>query len=316
MQIPNYSDVLYGERIMGERRKYILKLIQSYYFPEKAIKEFLQAYDKIQSCDESNRIFEQQIRIYEHDIMFDYAGAFQNIKNACSISGAREETGVLVFIICLTEHLSQLYQKNNIDSALFDGIIMDIKSKNEECYMMRGVYGTFVNEWFVRFFDLTKFVLGRLQFELRYIPFDIVLDDKKIKKDTLAIGVHIPSGRPLVFEECEESFKAAYDMFLPLFDNDTVIFYCGSWLLAPDNRKLLNPDSNIVKFMDFFRVFPADTSIEHDFWRIFGKQDCSDIKKLPRDNSLRKIYAECAEKGEIPLAGRGIFYMKDRKIIH
>lgn len=301
---------------MTDRKKYALELMQKYSFSEQAIAEILSAYDKIYSCDKAKELFEQQIKIYEHDMMFYFRGALDHIRNAADISNVRQETALLLYVICLTEHLKFLYDNKGYDKKMFDGVICDIKAKNQECYAVCGIHGTFSAEWFERFFNLTQFVLGRLQFEPIYLFSDIIFDDKTIKKDTFAIAIHIPSGRALNIDECRESLEEAYDMFSPLFGEEPVMFYCGSWLLAPDNKKLLSPNSNIVKFMDFFRIVPTEKTIEHDFWRIFGKEDCSDIKSLPRDNSLRRIYAECAEKGEIPLSGCGIFYMKDKKIIH
>lgn len=173
--------------------------------------------------------------------MFYFRGSLERIRKVADISNVREEAALLLYIICLTKHLELLYDNKGYDKKMFDGIIDDIKVKNEECHTVLGIYGTFVPEWFERFFNLTQFALGRLQFEPRYLYADIVFDDKIIKKDTFAIAIHIPSGKPLNIDECRDSLEAAYEMFSPLFGEEPVMFYCDSWLLAPDNRKLLNP---------------------------------------------------------------------------
>lgn len=296
------------------KREYILSVMQKYGFNDIAILQITDAYDKIQCCIKAKSIFEQQIGIYEHDVMFDFYGSLNNIKNACAVCDVREEAGILAYIICLTEHLKTLYEAKKYSTAMFDGIMEDIKSKNDECYNVLGFYGTFVGSWFARFFNLTQFALGRLEFEPRYLPAEMSFDGEVIKKGTFVIAVHIPSGKPLDISQCKKSFESAYDFFVSLFPNKTVIFYCGSWLLAPDNKKLLPPNSNIVKFMDFFKISAAENTIEKDFWRIFGKADCSDFKSLPKNNSLRRIYAECAEKGKIPLSGHGILYVKNKEL--
>ena len=110
------------------------------------------------------------------------------------------------------------YQRKGIEDTVFDGVIKDIKVKNDECYIVRGVYGTFVEGWFNRYFELTRFAFGRLQFELQYLPEDIIIDSKKILKDTLTIGVHIPSGEPLTLDDCVNSFRMAYDKFACFFE--------------------------------------------------------------------------------------------------
>ena len=53
---------------------------------------------------------------------------------------------------------------------VFDKSLEDMKWKMLECYEIHGVYGNFVGHWYDGFFNLTRFGLGRLQFELR--PFE------------------------------------------------------------------------------------------------------------------------------------------------
>ena len=300
---------------MIDRTEYVINLTNNHGFPKKSISDLISSYNKIKNCEKALKIFERQVALYEKNLMFDYNMAFQNIKTACAMCGTTEETGLLLFLICLTEHLQDLYKQNNIDNSLFDGVIFDIKSKNSECYTIRKVYGTFVEYWFPRFFDLTRFAMGRLQFEPIFVSNDINVENIHIESGSLLINVHIPSGAPLVTEDCIKSFQAAYDMFSPFFDNGIVSFYCGSWMLSPYNRTILGENSNIIKFMNFFKIYEADKTIQGDLWRVFGMEDCSDYNLLPQNNTLQKAYAKCVQTNQIPVFGRGIMIMMNREIV-
>lgn len=301
---------------MKNRKQYIDEFLKEFSFPSGTAEEFNAAYQRIHSIPEADEIFEQQLSIYENDFMFDFYGMLTKIKEAINLSGVREEPAYMMFVVCLTQHLRKLMENKKLPFDLFEGVALDIKAKNDECYNVRGVYGTFVQDWFGRFFNLTRFAIGRLQFEPRYLPEDLDLGDIKLAKGTFCIGIHIPSGRPLNPEKCEESLKRAYDMFLPCFKNNTVIFHCASWMLAPAHRKLLKPDSNLIKFMDmFYRLVPTGKTFQHDFWRIFNTDDYSDVSKLPQDNSLRRTYARIIESGNYPESGKGIIVVKDREIV-
>ncbi len=204
---------------------------------------------------------------------------------------------------------------NQFDPKLFDGVMADILAKSNECYQVRKVYGTFVAGWFINFFNLSRFAVGRLQFEPYELETDIHFEGRTLAKGTPVVCVHIPSGAPLEPESCRKSFEDAYDIFAPRFQNGTVPFFCFSWLLAPEHRQLLDEKTNIVRFMDLFSITPSEQTVEHDFWRIFGREDCSDISLLPTETALQKVYAACIRKGHIPLSGYGILYVKDGKII-
>lgn len=300
---------------MPGREKYLNQITDTESFIADAAQAFLQAYAAIQGSASADALFEKHLCLYENNGAFSFNSALSDINKAAEICGVRSETAEMVFILCLTERLKELYGEKRYDISLFHGVIDDLKAKNDECYTVRGVYGTFVGWWFAGYFDFRLFALGRLQFEPRHITEDIDLGDRRLNKGDLSIGVHIPSGKPLDISECEKSLQRAYKMFSSKFPDGTVVFDCTSWLLAPDNRKYMKPDSNIIKFMNLFRITPSDKNMAHDLWRIFGTEDCSDTSKLPKDTSLRRIFAELIDKGEIPLMGKGIIIMRDGKIV-
>ena len=110
------------------------------------------------------------------------------------------------------------------------------------------------------------------------------------------IAVHIPAGRPLLEEECIDSFRKMVDFFeeyRPDFDFKAIV--CYSWLLDPEFQKLLKPDSNIVRFQKLghnLRLENADQTQEI-IWRIWGAPGSKlPVEKLSRNKSLEKAVAE------------------------
>ena len=300
---------------MENIKNYIAEVTAKYDFPTPSTEDFLNASDIISTCQEAKRLFDQQIRLYEEDLMCSFKGAFINVRKAAELCDARKETVNALYLLCLTEHLHRLYAIRELDETWYDGIIDDLRIKNDECRLIKGVSGTFVPEWYYKFFDLTRFAMGRLQFEPMFMQESNSYNGDHVEKDEFSIGIHIPGGSRLDIGECMKALRMAYNKFRPYFADGVVLFNCSSWLLAPDNKKLLDTESNIVKFGELFNVIPSEQHVDHDFWRIYGREDCSDIASLPRDNSVRKAYALCAERFEIPNAGLGIIRMKDGEII-
>ena len=99
---------------------------------------------------------------------------------------------------------------------------------------------------------MTRFALGRLQFELMDFP-------ESYEKDrTCAPGRHDKGYqyahsvlRAVEKADCEASFRQAAAFFADAFPGEEIAFFCESWLLYPRHREFLSPDSGIVQFMSF-----------------------------------------------------------------
>ncbi|MBQ9113406.1 MAG: hypothetical protein IJY05_00610 [Clostridia bacterium] len=83
------------------------------------------------------------------------------------------------------------------------------------------------------FFNLTRFALGRLQFELIPLPFNYEKNGLKLEKGKTVINVHIPrTGTPMDKESCDDSYARANAFFKPQTGENTV-FFCNSWSYTP-----------------------------------------------------------------------------------
>lgn len=296
---------------MPSRYCYLEKFLIDHDYPCDSREALLNAYSTVVDTDEANKIFEQAVTLYESDLYFDYNGWLKTVTHAAEICRLDERAVKFIFVLCLSEHMKVLYERRGLSEELFDTAMLDFRSKLDECYDVHGVWGTACADWFGRFFALTRFALGRLQFEINAVPSDITANGRTLHTGDYAVSIHIPSVGPLRPDDCRESFIQANKFFAPAFSDGVVPFRCGSWLLSPEHRHMLKPDSNILKFMDFFTVTPHEKTVEGDLWRIFGRPDCSDISKLPRDNSLRRAYIAEIESGNMPHLGVGLFFMKN-----
>ena len=195
--------------------------------------------------------------------------------------------------------------------AIWRNSMMDLKYKLIECRLVRGIYGSFVASWFDRFFNLTRFALGRLQFEV--VPFKHVYekDGKRLEPQSLAINVHIPrTETPLDRESCLQSYAMAKEFFKDQFTDMPMAFMCSSWLLFEKLRDFLPETANIIRFMNDYDVIQTTYAEEGDYkslWRIFD-MDCSDLDALPEDSTLRRAYKAYAKSGARLGSGFGVFF--------
>ena len=297
---------------MEQRKENMLAFMAHYEFPTAAVKTVLWAWETLLRDEKSRKTLERAFLIYENGWMFDHKSQLEILIPVAQRCRIPVETVHLVYILGLMEPLRQRYAQRGIPEDVYWNSMLDVRCKLLECRQVRKLWGLSVAYWYERFLKLTRFALGRLQFELRFAPMDMERGSLRVEAGQPVVNMHIPSCGPLNREECEESFRRAYKWFLPAFPGGCIPFYCGSWLLAPEHETMLPPESNIRKFMDFFRLYPTESTVEGNLWRIFGTES-KDFSIFPRDTGLRRIYAEALDRGEMPHVGKGVFFMQDGK---
>lgn len=294
--------------------------------------------------EECRAVLKNLVRRYERDFHIDFKSANADIKSVAEKNGLDFRQAHLLLYLYFANVLPSHYEKAGLPQDVCEASLMDLRYKAVECHEVYGVWGTFVADWFCRFFDLTRFKLGRLEFE--------TLDEQDVLSKfcsqtainshiasisqtasvsqaatarRLVLNVHIPSSGKLLHEECVSSYKAARDFYRKYFDvvvancasgkncavvaNDTIEidFHCYSWLLFPRLEEFLPPDSNILRFASDWQIYEtvSDTHGE-DLWRIFGQPvEMGNYADLPEDNTLRKNCKRWLLKGNTLGCGRG-----------
>ena len=287
-------------------------------FPSDAQMTFVNALNYISADPVSTSWLKRLIEQYEKsELPCDYNRLLFDMRAMAMALGIHEHTMDMLLFLCLCEPLRVRYVSRKIDEAVWLNSIMDLKYKLEECRLVKGTVGSFVAPWFAGFFDMTRFALGRLQFEIVYTKNDYTVGGVNVPKGSPAINIHIPrTGTRLHHDEVLKSYLAAVDWFRDIFTDDEVLFTCNSWLLDPWNMTALESTSNLAAFMGDFEI--VETYLHEgypDLWRLFDCNYNGNPEDLPRNSSLRRAYADRVARAEKTGGGRGFFRMKNGEIL-
>jgi hypothetical protein len=177
--------------------------------------------------------------------------------------------------------------------------------KLEERKAVKGICGSFVAWWFPGFFSMTRYALGRLQFEIVKFERNYDKNGVKLTPDSRVINVHIPrTGTPMDKESCDKAYAQAREFFKDEV-GENCPFICYSWLLYPENKNILSPKSNTYRFMSEYDVIESVNNNGDDLWRLFDTDE-KDPNKLPTDSSFRRAYVEHLKNGGKVGEGLGV----------
>ncbi len=292
-----------------ELKSYLEGFFQRFaYAPEDAA-VLLEAYDKIMQNPETETMWKQAINLYIESINCDYAEIIEIADAVATKLYLQEYTVELLVFICLSQNAQKVYALHGIDEQIFHDNMLDLKYKLEECKLVKGIVGSFVAKWFAGFFNLTRFTLGRLQFEIIKFGEQYEKDGKVLTPESKVINIHIPrTMTPLDAKSCDEAFEKA-KAFFKSETGEVCAFVCGSWLLYPENKDILPKHSNIYRFMLRFDVIKSRIDKERNgLWRLFDTDE-KNADKLPADSSVRRAYVEHLKKGGKTGTGFGVFFL-------
>ncbi len=122
-------------------------------------------------------------------------------------------------------------------------------------------------------------------------------------KNKKAIILHLPDRADLSKDKRLKSYRLAREYF---GTNDII---ADSWLLYPENKKMLSKDSRIVDFMDDFDIISEyETTDYSELFHVFGRLRDFSYENLPKKTSLQTAYAERV-KNNLPI-GSGVGKLK------
>lgn len=277
-------------------RTYLADFLKEYAPADAEV--LLHAYDRISATPAGKTLLDEALSAYRADKDLDYkAEILERSKRIAQITALHPYTVDLLIFICMTEHLKTLYLAQGIDLQIFHDSVLDLKWKLEECKAVKGICGSFVVHWFPGFFNLTRFALGRLQFELVTMKADYRKNGYDLKAGiSKAINVHIPrTGTPMDKESCDRAYAAARAFFYRR-TGQRYPFVCHSWLLYPENRQILPTHTNTYRFLSEYEILDWGYNDGKDLWRLFDTEE-KDPHKLPTNGTLRRAYAEHLKKG-------------------
>jgi len=304
---------------MKHNTEFIQNLMVKLEFPQHAAEEFTRVLNRLDNEPDFAKIFDVTYHAYMFPTADELNMALAAMTRAAAKFGENEYTLHFVFILSCMEELHSRYLKLGFDEQIYWDSAADIKYKLIECIDCEGVPGTFVAGWNDGFFRMTRFALGRFQFEKTDFTLEggfVTKSGYKIEQNSFIINFHIPSsGVPLTDEVRLDSYKKAYEFFKGSFDGP-VIFCCGSWLLYPEHRKFLPENSNILRFMDDFELISWHDEEEfHNGWRIFAKDSDLPVEQLPEKTALQRAYKNWFLSGGKGGSGYGVIVFDGEKIV-
>lgn len=165
----------------------------------------------------------------------------------------------------------------------------------EECRQITGVPAFDRGWWTARQISGTLFRLGELEYELR------------TGDGGPWISIHIPSDAALTPDRCGRSLDWARSFFADRFPAWAGRPYlCRSWLLAPELRELLPPESRILAFQRRLRLEGTETGDREYMRWIFRRDPAASLADLPEDTTLqRNLKRRLLEGGGLSV-GRGV----------
>lgn len=200
-----------------------------------------------------------------------------------------QEQCCLSLYVRMAADLYPEYVKQSISDQVYFDTFSDITIWYGHCLREKGIPGLAEIRWLALPLQMKLFRLGRLQFEPD--------PEKKI------LHVHIPEGEPLLDEACGKSFEEADRFFGPEY----TMYDCESWLLSPKLRKLLKPESNILKFQNRFQVEKIVYPFRQAEERVFGAIR-EDKEHYPEQTSLQRAVKQMVLSGEDVGIGYGTIH--------
>jgi hypothetical protein len=290
-------------------KNYLYDFLKKCEYAESDIAFLTDAYEKIASHAEASTLWAQAIGLYRENIRCDFKRILALANRAAELLSVHKYTAELLIFLCLTKYLREEYEKRGLDIAIFENTVLDLRYKTEECKLVKGIVGSFVAEWFFKFFDMTRFALGRLQFQIIALGHTYEKDGVTLTPETKVIDVHIPrSLQPLDEKSCDEAFAQAKAFFADEV-GEVCAFVCHSWLLFPEHETILSHGSNVYKFMKRFDIIKSGYShSKGDLWRLFDTDE-KDPEKLPADTSMRRAYVSHLKNGGKTGWGFGAFIL-------
>ncbi|MBQ7378520.1 MAG: hypothetical protein IJW70_02425 [Clostridia bacterium] len=290
-------------------RAYLVEFFKEFSYTQADTEALLTAYDKIMANEQASSCFSAALAAYDADQNCDYGTAMHQARKAGDAVGIHNYQAELLLFICFSRKLLSRYAECGLPREIWHNSMLDLRYKLEECQAVCGICGSFVAGWFPGFFNLTRFALGRLQFEIHEFDNDYKAGELIIAKGSKAINMHIPrSGEPLSKQLYEDAFARAKEFYKGTFPTEQPVpFVCHSWLLYPETANFVPEHLNTYKFLSEFTIMESHYNDGEDLWRLFDTME-RHPDRLPADTSLRRAFVAHLKNGGRVGWGLGILF--------
>ncbi len=313
-------------------KNYFENFLEEYDYPVEARAVLLSAYEKLSAENEFWTLIEnyynyEKSHEYKYPLHSKMMEKFRKNKEVieplCEGLGINSYTGFTVFYICVSKETKNISKKWKWTEDMYKRGMADIKCKLLEGYGHSGNWGVTVTSWISYILDGVMNSIGRLQFFYKEHDGEAVtIAGRTLKTGESYIDIHIPASKESFGKEARlDAYDKACKYFCELYGKDVCFFGCKSWLLFEHNREILDEKSNIVSFMNDFRITESRfyENNRQELWRIFGDEAAKgELENLPENSSLQRSYKKWLLDGNFPGEGKGFFVYdgENKKILN
>lgn len=299
---------------MESKQDFIKNIMEKIEFPQEAQEVFMNLCRQIEKVTVYREKFTEladRFMSRDTDLVYEEVDVLAETMKVPSYT-----MSMMLFLWC-GEVLREEYISEEIPEEIYWDTMYDLHCKLMECYQVYGIWGIFVRSWYPGFYQMTRFALGRLQYEYSDFKLDeYEVDGNIVRKGDRVINMHIPSRGSFSEEKRLDSYKRAFEFFKEDFGGQPIPMVCESWLLYPQHREFLPEHLNIRSFMEDFTYIEGATEDKFEnAWRVFGKDSTKAPNELPQETSLQKAYAEHLKAGGKTGNGYGVFFFDGEKIL-
>lgn len=223
------------------------------------------------------------------------------VAKVSALSPLEEEQHMLCYLFWLhcVPYLRRFYSLAGIDESVFRNSMADLAYKAQECIKVKGHLGVFT-DWFLSFFDMKLFGLGRMEYVMAHFPYDsFTATGYTLRRGDPVCHCHIPSSGPLTIDLIQDSLRKAYAFFKPYLQDNILPVVTRTWLLYPPYRGPVFPiGSNTEQFANLFATVESmETETFDDCWRVFSIPYPEDIAALPTETSMQRRFVDYIRAG-------------------
>lgn len=273
---------------------------EKYGFPKEAERAFSECRNKVL---ESPGALDELYALTDLYIDTDDNTYEVRLNEIAARAGVNRYTLYMVFFIIAEREIRRLYSACGLEEE-YIGLARDTFYKCEECFKIHGVWGTSVLFWFRLYAKKRLFSLGRLQYEPTTLDKDY---PGYGRKGDNAVGIHIPSGGPLLIEDVFDSLDRAYEFFGG--KGEEMLFTSNTWLFYPPQCEMYAAGSNLKKFAELFDIVEWEAS-NRDFWRVFYRENAENLDDIVPETSLAEKILNRLKAGKTMGFGRGFVLYK------
>ena len=290
-------------------KKYLENFLNEFNYEDDAKQSLINDFDKIYSNENALELYKQALALYDKDRLCNYGDILKLSKDASEIADIHQYASDLLIIIFMAKRLKEYYKELGLTEEMYYVTVCDLKYKAVECKLIKGVWGSFVGAWFAGFFQVERFGIDNLQFEVIKCGLTCNYNGIEITPETKVINLHIPrTGGRLDKNAMDETLKKAQAFLVERYNLKTPIFYAHSWLLHYNIIPAFKEGSNLKAFADrFMMVSYGDYDSYEQVWRLFDMDYTEDYSKFPSDSSFRRYVIKLMQDKKAFGYGVGVF---------